>query len=306
MKALGIRKENSRHPKNDVKNLKGPSQISLEHSTHRPPRSFYRASADQSGSPVDPISAASSPTGGTHLGESYFGRSAPSQSNGKIGGLYKAMSTLFLRKKKSTSAEAILSIPPPITPITPRIQDFSACSSPPAGTMVAPRPAEAVERELDPVLITYSSEEDDDEEEGDVPLLGFGGFESRPNGLAPSEGSRSFGLVRAWDAEPNGPPRRLSQATSEPMERPQRVYDSSYPQHTHKPRDDSWIDTDTVTSDPSSPPQGTIYIPSAVQPPYPPSTHPIREHSDGLDDDSEEEDEVLEISRRPRTQHVTS
>lgn len=316
MRALGIRKENLRHPKADIRSMRGPSLTSLEYSTHRAlppkPRSLCRPSADQPSSPIDALSAASSPTGTSHFGESYFGRPVSTTSNGRVGGLSRMVSSIFRRAKKSTSAEAILSAPGPITPITPRMpHDISASSSPPAGIAVTPRTVDPVE-ELDPLMITYSSEEDEDEEEGDVPLLGYGGFESyqaASNGVSPSEASRSFGLIRQFDPERSEIARRFSTTNSEPVDTPKRVYDSSYPQHTHKVREDSWIATGTITSTPSSPRQETIYIPSAT--PHPPRPgHPIvrsRAQSNfELDDESEEEDEVLEISRKTRTTHLDS
>lgn len=301
MRALGIRKQNSAHPKSDIRSMRGPSQISLEQSTHRhlpKPRSLYRPSADQPASPVDPASTASSPTGTSHYGESYFGRVVP-PSNGKIGGLSRMVSSFFRKAKKSTSAEAIMSAPAPITPITPRMaHDISASSSPPAGMSFTPRPAEPIEQELDPLLITYSSEEDDDEDEGDVGLLGYGGFESyqpTSSGVSPSDVSRSYNVIRPFDSGA----RRFSTANSEPIDTPKRVYDSSYPQHTHKAREDSWIAT--ITSTPSSPKQETVYIPSAVRHPPP----PVRSRPQS-DDESDDDDEVLEIRRGPRTTHTES
>lgn len=318
MRALGIRKENSRHPKSDIRSMRGPSLISLEHSTHRAspkPRSLFRPSADQPSSPIDPVSAASSPTGTSHFGESYFGRPVSTTSNGRVGGLSRMVSSILRRAKKSTSAEAILSAPGPITPITPRMAhdtSVSASSSPPAGIVVTSRPLETVDQELDPLMITYSSEEDEDEDEGDVPLLGYGGFESyqaASNGVSPSEASRSFGLIRQFDPERSEQARRFSTTTSEPIDTPKRVYDSSYPQHTHKARDESWIATGTITSTPSSPRQETIYIPSAYPHPPPPGHSMVRSDAQPnleLDDESDEDDDGLVISRKTRTIHLDS
>jgi hypothetical protein len=283
MRALFIRKENSRH-RRDAKS-KGQSQISLEHSTHRPlphkSRSQHRPSADQPSSPIDlaTVSTASSPTGTTHHGESYFGRSAGNTQNGRTGALSRMVSTLFRRSNKSTSAEAIMSTPPPITPIVPKakvIHDLSAPSSPPnVMSMHHRQPYNLEETELDPRLITYSSEEGSDDEEldgeRDVDLVGYGGFESQhftSNDRSPSEGSQSVGLIRRFDPEKSawsvGPSRRLSTTTSDPLT-VQRVYDPLYSQHTNA---DDYRE-ETITSSPSSPRQGTVYIPSASAAPLP-------------------------------------
>lgn len=313
MRALFIRKENSRR-RRDAR-TKGQSQLSLEHSTHRPlpqkPRSLYRPSADQPSSPVDFVSAASSPTGTTYRGESYFPRSAGATPNARMGsGFTRMVSTLFRRSRGSTSAEAIMTAPAPITPINPKekpIRHELSTSSSPMHQQQVYNPEET---ELDPRLITYSSEEGSDEEdmEGDVDLVGYGGFESRnftSNDRSPSEGSQSFGLIRRSDPERSalsaGPSRRLSTTTSDPLV-VKRVYDPLYSQHTTA---DDYRE-DTITSSPSSPRQETVYIPSASKAP-PPQQHIPRSqgHRDlPVDEDSDEEGgAALEMGRKPRHRH---
>jgi serine/threonine protein kinase len=312
MRALFIRKENSRH-RRDVKS-KAQSQISLEPSTHRQlpqkPRSLYRPSADQPSSPIDlaGASAASSPTGSNHHGE-YFGRSAGATPNGRTGGLSRMVSTLFRRSKKSTSAEAIMTAPAPITPIVPRakaIHDLSAPSSPPNIMSLHYRqPYHLEETELDPRLITYSSEEGSEDSdldgERDVDLVGYGGyggFDSHPFDRSPSEGSRS--LIRRFDPERSvGPMRRLSTTTSDPLN-VQRVYDPLYSQHTNA---DEYRD-DTASPPPCSPRQETIYIPSASTAPPPPQLVRSRGHREfPVDEDSDDEGTALQMGRKTRHRH---
>lgn len=298
----------------DVKSMKGASMVSLENSTHRPlppkPRSLYRPSADQPASPVDAhaaMSAASSPTGTTYFGESYFGVRVQPKADNRVGGLSRMMSSIFRRSKKSSSAEAIMTKPAAITPIVPRVpaHDSSACSSPPGGPGIV-RPES--EEELDPLFITYSSD-DDEEDEYDVQLVGFGGYGGEnshlnSNGLSPSDGSRSFPAFGQFNPD-HSVIKRTSTTTSEP---PQRVYDPAYQQHTHRSMED--FNVETITSTPSSPRQGTIYIPGASQPPPPRTSHPamitrsIGQNnlaSEGEDDESDEEgDVVISIKTRNR------
>lgn len=324
MRALFIRKENSRH-RRDAKS-KGQSQISLEPSTHRQlpqkPRSLYRPSADQPSSPIDlgPASAASSPTGTTHHHGEYFGRSAGPTPNGRTGGLSRMVSTLFRRSKKSTSAEAIMAAPAPITPIISKakaVHDLSAPSSPPNIVSLHHRqPYHLEETELDPRLITYSSEEESEgsdlDGERDVDLVGYGGyggFESQhfaSNDRSPSEGSQSFGLIRRFDPERSalsaGPLRRLSTTTSDPLT-VQRVYDPLYSQHTNA---DEYRD-DTFTPPPSSPRQETVYIPSAFTAPPSQLVRSPGHRDLPVDEDSDDEGEAaLEMGRKPRYRHHES
>jgi hypothetical protein len=313
MKALFIRKEkeHSRQQRRvDTRSIRGQSQVSLEQSTHRPlPRGIYRQSGDQPASPIDhytSTSAASSPTGMSHFGESYFGRAANVISTSKAGELKRMVSSFLRRNKKSTSAEAIMATPAPITPITRSIRDMSASSSPPPATSFPQRPPPVPtmdEQELDPILITYSSEEpdDDDDEGGDVPLLGFGGYETyhlaSGDASPPSEASRSFGALANFTGS-----RRLSTTTSDPLDAPQRVYSPRYGQHTHGTRDE--FTTSTITSTPSSPKQETVYIMgvSSAPQPFGQAGHISRSRalsqvtSDGDSDDEDDEPTTLEMN----------
>jgi len=163
------------------------------------------------------------------------------------------------------------------------------------------------ETELDPRLITYSSDEDMEDRldgEGDVNLLGYGGYgnlESQhltSNDRSPSEGSQSFGPIRHFDPDRSAPGAgqlgRLLTTTSDPIN-VQRVYDPLYSQHTTA---DEYAD-DTITSRSSSPRQRTVYIPGA-------STAPQLVRSQGhrellVDGDSDDEtDSALEMGRKPR------
>ena len=164
------------------------------------------------------------------------------------------------------------------------------------------------ETELDPRLITYSSDEDmddDDFEDGDVDLLGYGGYggsESqhfRSNGRSPSEGSQSFGLIRKFDLNHSvastGPLRRLSTTTSDPLS-VQRVYDPLYSQHT---KTDDYQE-DTLTSRPSSPRQETVYIPSASVVAPQRVVRRERQADNVLSDSDDDADTALEMGRRRR------
>lgn len=323
MKALWHRRENSRHPptgRSDIKSIKGASQVSLEHSTHRhlpaKPRSLYRPSAEQPSSPVDGpsvTSTASSPTGTSHFGEFYFSRAlVASGSHSRSGGLTRMVSSLFRRNKKSTSAEAIMTAPVSITPIRP-LENISASSSPPGevSTSMHQRSTfSADEQEMDPILITYSSEEDDDDEDGDVGLIGFGGYETHglnSNGASPSEASQSFGRIRRHEGDrtTRSVPIVLGRAfstSSDMPTAPERIYDSPYPQHTHKATPDDYT-ADTVTEPSSSPKQQTIYIAGASGP-LAPSGHThsrsVGRNTLASDDESDEEEEGLEMRHRVR------
>ncbi|KAG8756581.1 hypothetical protein FRC14_002923 [Serendipita sp. 396] len=289
MQALFNRRTRTRnyqqfHRRDEAKSIRaGPSVVSLEHSTHRQlppkPRTFFRQSGDQHHQPMSPVdfaaatSAASSPTGNTHIGDSYFNRAASSNASmsSKVGGLTRMVSSLFRRSKKSSSAEAIMSAPAPFPPIVPRgPHDFSASSSPPNGIgVVSQRSSVTVgtggpgESELDPLLITYSSDDDDEEEddEGDVQLLGFGGFDTDLNsGPSPSEGLRSFENFGHFDPERSVTSglgsviARSSTAHSDPP----RVLLPRYVQHTRPVADDP--NSETITSAPASPHQESVYI----------------------------------------------
>ena len=313
MQALRLRKKTE-----DIRNMKGASMVSLENSTHRhlplKPRSLYRPSADQPASPVNAhtaMSAASSPTGTTHVGsESYFVPRTQPKAENRVGGLSRMVSSLFRRSKKSSSAEAIMTKPAAITPIVPQVpaHDSSACSSPPAGpsTMMRSEP----EEEHEPLFITYSSD-DDEEDEFDVQLVGFGGYGGdsshlNSNGLSPSEGSRSFPAFGQFTPD-HSVIKRTSTTASEP---PQRVYDPAYQQHTHRSMEDFAVET--ITSTPSSPGQNTIYIPGASQPPRPRASRSgvitrsigqINLASEGEDDESDDEGDVVISIKTNRRRH---
>ncbi|KAG8821445.1 hypothetical protein FRC17_009828 [Serendipita sp. 399] len=281
-------RNNNQHRREDAKSIRaGPSVVSLEVSTHRQlpqkSRTFLRQSGDNHHQPLSPVdlvagmSAASSPTGNTHFGDGYFTRVASSNASvsSKVGGLTRMVSSLFRRSKKSSSAEAIMSAPPPITPIVPRpLYDFSASSSPPNGMgVISQRSSVTVgtaggpgETDLDPLLITYSTDEEEDEdEEGDVQLLGFGGFDTdiHSNDASASEALRSLENFGHFDPE-----RSVVSATSgfgsvigrssTAHQEPPRVVLPRYHQHTRAPLDDPT--TETITSAPSSPHQESIYI----------------------------------------------
>lgn len=163
------------------------------------------------------------------------------------------------------------------------------------------------ETELDPNLITYSSDEDTDEDdfgEGEVDLLGYGGYggsESqhfKSNGRSPSEGSQLISKFNPnHSVMSTNPVHRLSTTTSDPLNI-QRVYDPLYSQHTNA---DDYRD-DTITSQPSSPRQETVYIPSASNAPLPPKRLVQNNRRvEVLSEDSDDEaDGALEMGPRRR------
>ncbi|PVG04390.1 kinase-like protein [Serendipita vermifera] len=199
MKALFIRKENDQSQQQgrvDTRFIGGEYPLSLEQSTHPTlpsPRSTYRPSADLPAPPIGSYASTLTASSPAHFGDSYLGRSANVMPKPKADELKQVINSFLRKNKVLSSAEAIVT-PVLISPMHHADHDMSAFSSPSSATgfLQGTPPISVVDyQDLDPVLITYSSEELDDDEEGDVQLLGFGGYEAynlvSRNAPSPSE-----------------------------------------------------------------------------------------------------------------------
>jgi hypothetical protein len=132
------------------------------------------------------------------------------------------------------------------------------------------------------------------------------------NGISPSETSQSITRIRRHDGDRttrSGPilgGGRAHSSSSDLQPPPERIYGSLYPHHTHKATADDFT-ADTVT-EPSSPRQQTIYIQGASGPVAPPGHSLVRSAGRSQlasSDESDEEDETLEMSRH-RVRHNES